>query len=57
MATERLGETTQERRPAVWPWLLVPLVALAMFFALHRLRDTLPEAAPPAAPAVPAPAG
>lgn len=29
-----------ERRPAVWPWLLVPLVALAMFFALSRIRAT-----------------
>lgn len=24
---------------AVWPWLLLPLVTLAMFFALRSLRD------------------
>jgi hypothetical protein len=28
-----------ERRPAVWPWLLLPLVALALFFALRNAKD------------------
>jgi hypothetical protein len=27
-----------ERRPAVWPWLLLPLVALALFFALREVK-------------------
>jgi hypothetical protein len=27
-----------ERTPAVWPWLLIPLVALALFFLLRTLR-------------------
>ncbi len=45
-----------ERRPAVWPWLLLPLVALTMFFALRTVKeapqrhlahpDTAAEAAP-----------
>lgn len=30
---------TPERRPAVWPWLLMPLVALALFFALQRVKQ------------------
>jgi hypothetical protein len=28
-----------ERRPAVWPWLLLPLVALTMFFALRTVKQ------------------
>ena len=27
-----------ERRPAVWPWLVMPLVTLALFFTLFRLH-------------------
>jgi hypothetical protein len=27
------------RQTAIWPWLLLPLVTLAMFFALRSLRD------------------
>jgi hypothetical protein len=30
---------TTERRPAIWPWLVMPLVTLALFFALSRLRQ------------------
>jgi hypothetical protein len=28
-----------ERRPAVWPWLLMPLVVLMVFFTLQRFRQ------------------
>jgi hypothetical protein len=45
-----------ERRPAVWPWLLIPLVALALFFALRSVRSS-PDAAASATPAVASPAG
>jgi hypothetical protein len=48
--------STAERRPAVWPWLLLPLVALTMFVALRSVKeapqrhvahpDTAAEAAP-----------
>lgn len=31
--------STAERRPAVWPWLLLPLVALTMFFALRTVKQ------------------
>jgi hypothetical protein len=28
-----------ERLTAVWPWLLIPLVALALFFILRAVRQ------------------
>ena len=27
-----------DRRPAVWPWLVMPLIVLLVFYALHRLQ-------------------
>jgi hypothetical protein len=27
-----------ERRPAIWPWVVMPAAALAMFVTLHTLR-------------------
>ena len=29
-----------ERRTALWPWLLMPLAALAIFLTLERMRHT-----------------
>jgi len=34
-----------DRRPAIWPWLVMPFVTLSLFFALDKLhkahgRDT-----------------
>ena len=46
---------TRERRPAVWPWLVMPLVVLGAFYALNRVHQRSgPAVAPP--PAQPAPA-
>ena len=28
----------RDRRPAVWPWLLMPLVVLLVFAALYRIH-------------------
>lgn len=28
-----------DRRPAVWPWLLIPLVALTIFYVLHTAKE------------------
>lgn len=28
-----------ERQQAIWPWLLVPLIALALFFTLRSFRN------------------
>ncbi len=30
----------EHRRPAVWPWVLMPLAALALFFALRTVRHS-----------------
>ena len=27
-----------DRRPAVWPWLVMPLIVLLVFYALHRVQ-------------------
>jgi hypothetical protein len=27
-----------ERRPAIWPWVVMPLAALALFLTLHTVR-------------------
>jgi hypothetical protein len=35
MAAER-RRMRAERRPAIWPWLVMPLIVLAVFFALVR---------------------
>jgi hypothetical protein len=34
----RAAHSATERRPAVWPWLLMPLAALAMFVLLRSVR-------------------
>ena len=39
----------RERRPAIWPWLVMPAVVLAVFFALNRVHHR--EAASASAPA------
>jgi hypothetical protein len=45
-----------DRRPAVWPWLLLPFIVLALFFALRSVTPgpsrhaAHPEAASESAP-------
>ena len=50
---------TRNRRPAIWPWLVMPLVVLAAFYTLKRVRERPgpPIVEPPAqsTPATPAP--
>jgi hypothetical protein len=42
-----------DRRPAIWPWLVMPLIALTAFYCLERLRDVWgqEELSSPPAPA------
>ena len=48
---------TRERRPAIWPWLVMPLVVLGAFYALNRVHQHAgPMASPPPAQPAPAPA-
>jgi hypothetical protein len=37
-----------DRRPAVWPWLIMPLIVLLVFYALHRLQHLAHGSAAPA---------
>ena len=46
----------RERRPAIWPWLLMPAVVLAVFFALSRVHHR-PGASATAPAAVPSEGG
>ena len=34
------SDAATERRPAAWPWLLIPLVALTIFYVLHTAKET-----------------
>jgi hypothetical protein len=50
-----------EKKGSPWPWILVPVAAISLFFVLRQCRQNLPpheqatpEAAVPATPATPA---
>jgi hypothetical protein len=46
-----------EKKGSPWPWILVPLAAVGLFFVLRQCRQNLPPSAiHPAAPAVATPA-
>jgi hypothetical protein len=32
----------RERRPAVWPWLVMPLIVLLVYYALLRVHQQSP---------------
>jgi hypothetical protein len=32
------GRLPRERRPAIWPWVLMPLLVLAVFCLLERMH-------------------
>ena len=40
MTTERISVPGHGsvRRSAIWPWLVMPLVILALFYVLHSVR-------------------
>lgn len=38
----------------MWPWLLMPLAALALYFALHSVRENAPRAGSPSQTVQPA---
>ena len=51
-----------EKKGSPWPWFLVPIAAVSLFFVLRECRQNLPpaniapEGAVPASPDIPAPA-
>lgn len=42
----RSAKALHERRPAIWPWLVAPLIALMLFFTLRSFRQITTQAAP-----------
>jgi hypothetical protein len=36
---------THERRQAIWPWILMPLVVLLVFYTLQRFHDAAKRSA------------
>ena len=44
------AEAPRARRPAVWPWLVMPVIVLLVFCALYRVhKRTAPAAVAPTA--------
>ena len=39
------SQDTGERRQAIWPWLLMPVVVLIIFCTLQRFQDSAKKAA------------
>jgi hypothetical protein len=39
-----------DRRPAIWPWIVMPLIALTAYYYLHRLNREANEQADLAPP-------
>ncbi len=36
---------TNERRQAIWPWILMPVIVLIVFYTLQRFQDSAKDAA------------
>ena len=36
---------TNERRQAIWPWILMPIVVLLVAYMLHDMQDSAKSAA------------
>jgi hypothetical protein len=42
-----MAASTRERRPAVWPWLVMPLIVLLAFYALYQVHKRPGNSSPP----------
>jgi hypothetical protein len=40
MTPDRTAAAPAHRRNAIWPWLVMPLVVLALFVVLHKVRSS-----------------
>ena len=47
MAASPPREMKPGRRPALWPYLVMPLIVLLIFWALHRVQHPRHAAGPP----------
>jgi len=41
----RSPDDANERRQAIWPWVLMPIVVLLVFWTLQRFQDSAKSAA------------
>lgn len=49
------GEKSDSKKGSTWPWILVPVAAVSLFFVLRYCQQRIPPAEPrPAAEAAPA---
>jgi hypothetical protein len=39
------SDDANERRQAIWPWVLMPIVVLLVFWTLQRFQDSAKSAA------------
>jgi hypothetical protein len=39
------SDDVNERRQAIWPWVLMPIVVLLVFWTLQRFQDSAKSAA------------
>jgi hypothetical protein len=40
-----ISDDANERRQAIWPWVLMPIVVLLVFWTLQRFQDSAKSAA------------
>lgn len=43
--TMSTSDDANERRQAIWPWVLMPIVVLLVFWTLQRFQDSAKSAA------------
>jgi hypothetical protein len=43
--TMSTSDNADERRQAIWPWVLMPIVVLLVFWTLQRFQDSAKSAA------------
>jgi len=48
------AKAPRERRPAIWPALVLPVVVLLAFYALHRMHHLKPVTPPATESSAPA---
>jgi hypothetical protein len=45
LSEKTASQEVRERRQAIWPWVLMPIVVLLVFYALHSFEHAANDAA------------